>query len=1305
MVKHLRANCYRSNEGRITGLLFLLVLLLGAGPAARAQATLAAATVEVSAAAQAAPPRIQLSWKPDAQATSYDVYRWSKGASLTTALLLGQLTSGAAMLGQYVDSTAVVGRVYEYRVRKSSGASNSAEGYVLAGIEVAASERRGTVVLVVDSTHAAYLASDLTQLQADLVGDGWKVLRHDVAPTRTPAQVKSLILADYQADPSQVRTVFLLGHVAVPYAGEINPDGHADHRGAWPADGYYGDMTGAWTDTQVNNPNASRAENRNVPGDGKFDPSFLPRTLQLEVGRVDLSRLPSFGLPERDLLRRYLLKDHQFRHRQFAVAERGLIDDQFGLATGEPLANNGWRNFAPLFGIGAGSVDQLPYFSTLRSASYLWSYACGPGYYTSEGGVGSTSDFASGPVKCVFNMHFGSYFGDWDNADNYLRAALAADGYTLTNCWAGRPDWYFHFMGLGETVGYCARRSQPDNDFNRAFGGGQVHTALLGDPTLRLHVLAPATALAATVAGSAAALAWTASPDPVVGYYVYRAAAAAGPFYRISAQPLAGTTFTDSAPQPGTSYYMVRAVQLKNSASGSYYNLSQGVLGSFTAPTPPVSGGAWLGTSSADWHTPANWSSGVVPTGTGTVPAGTPFAPTVTGSEEVGTLILGPRARLTIGPGARLMVRYSSVIQPAAAGAPATTLQLAPGTATVPGGQLKLLDYTSASVAGLVLTAGTALTVGARAELRLLGSLDAGSAAVVFDPTGRLAFDHDSTVFGLSYQHVLAGSTAVVVGLLRVSDTRETLALGCPVEVQRQVENLGTIITNNRLTLRSTLGQQAMLTPVTAGAGLPRTLGRYIGSVGVQVYVDGSRNAGLGYRHLTVPVTGPAVRNLAAGSFTPVVNPQYNSLSNTAVTPFPTVFTYNQGRVGLSGDPNVHDFDAGWVSPSAQTSLLRTAQGLTVNAPGNLTLSFSGAPILVPFSAPRMDRDDAPDGGWYFLGNPYAAPLDWNSVTADSSRFVSLNAALYVFKSSGQYTGSYASYLPGAHGAPGIGVNGGSSVLPVGQAFFVRTDSAYHTGFLRFTLDDLLTTPDALNVQRGADTRPRLLLALRNPAGTLAHQTAIYFQAGATINADASFDAAYLAGAAQALTLASQSNGKDFSINGLPALTGADVWVPLTLRAAAAGTYELAAETLASLPVGYHAYLHDAGAGGYTDLALSPVVPVTLAAAAPLANRYAVLFTTRARVLATAVGSSAVLVSLSPNPARNTTSLLLPSSLRDQGPITVAVLNGVGQLVATHTFAPNAKALELPLTGLAPGIYTVRVNTTMGPVSRRLAVE
>ena len=1281
-------------------MLACLALLICPAAPAPAQ-TLANLTVRVQAEALTNPACIRLRWLPDAAAGSYDVYRSNRGQSLGSAIQLRDPAGRADTVSTFVDSTAVVGRGYEYRVRKVVG-SGSGEGSVLAGIEVAATDRRGAVVLLVDNTHAAYLAADLTVLTQDLVGDGWRVIRHDVAPTLLPPQVKALIQADYAADAGQVRAVFIIGHVAVPYSGNFAPDGHPDHQGAWPADVYYGSMAGTWTDNTVNSTSATRSENRNVPGDGKFDQTVAPGTVQLEVGRVDLSRLPAFAASERDLLRHYLLKNHRYRHKLVTVAERGLVDDHFGVFGGEAFANNGWRNFSPFFGLGAAAVVARPYFSTLRTTDYAWAFACGAGSYASVSGVGNTADFANGPVRSVFNMNFGSYFGDWDNPNNYLRAALAADGLTLTNCWAGRPHWYVQFMGLGETIGYCTRRTQAE------ISGSNVHVALLGDPTLRLHVLAPPTGLSVAASGNQAALAWTASPAAGAGYHIYRASTPAGPFVRLTAQPLTALAYADAAPLPGTSCYLVRAVQLKNGFSGSYYNLSQGAAADFVAPAPVPSGGTWLGTASADWATPANWSSGAVPTRTSTarIAPGTPFAPVVGGgSFAVCSLTLDPQARLTIAAGGQLAVATQPLVQPALAGAAPTALVLAPATPTALGGKLNILDYLGGPQAGLALGAGTALTVGDGAALRLLGSLQAPAATLAFAPGSRLTFAADTTVFAPPLRHYLNGPAGLALGILEINKPSETLELSSAVALATQLENYGTLITNNRLTLRSVLGRQAIVMPVVPGPGLPRTFGRFVGNFTMQVFVDGSNFTGAAYRHISPPFSSVTVqvRSLTTAGFTPIVNPAYNTVGNTAV-PFPTVFTYNHNRLAqVQANGGRAVFDDGWVSPNRLTNPLSSC---TVHMPGNQTLSFLGQPNTSNIFH-YLFRDTTAADGWHLLGNPYPAPLDWDLLAGNGTRFMDVAPTLYVFKSSGTYAGTYASYLPGAGGAPGIGLNGGSHILPVGQAFFARPAIPDITGLLRFSLDDLLTTPTAPAVQRPAtDPRPRLVLALHGTAaGTAAHQTAVYFQAGATAGADTRFDAPLLAAAGQPLTLASEVAGQPVAINGLPPLAGAEVRVPLQLRAATAGRYELAVETLANLPAPYRAYLHDAATGTYTDLALHPVNALALPAATRVTGRYCLVFSPQARVLAPVPATVAALVALYPNPAHGRVALYLPPALRSRRSTPVTVVNTLGQVVMKASYPPESSELVLALPGLAAGIYTVHARTAAGTVSRRLVVE
>ena len=108
----------------------------------------------------------------------------------------------------------------------------------------------------------------------------------------------------------------------------------------------------------------------------------------------------------------------------------------------------------------------------------------------------------------------------------------------------------------------------------------QVHIALMGDPTLRMHVVAPPSEVtcASRDAGAGVSVAWKASNEPVEGYYLYRAANPAGPFERISPSLVKETAFNDLRVAQHGITYMVRAVKLETSGGGTYFNPSQGAF-------------------------------------------------------------------------------------------------------------------------------------------------------------------------------------------------------------------------------------------------------------------------------------------------------------------------------------------------------------------------------------------------------------------------------------------------------------------------------------------------------------------------------------------------------------------------------------------------------------------------------------------------------------------------------------------------------------------------------------------------------
>jgi hypothetical protein len=545
--------------------------------------------------------------------------------------------------------------------------------------------------------------------------------------------------------------------------------------------------------------------------------------------------------------------------------------------------------------------------------------------------------------------------------------------------------------------------------------------------------------------------------------------------------------------------------------------------------------------------------------------------------------------------------------------------------------------------------------------------------------------------FSPAASYVYNGTAAQVTGsglpsqVLNLTSTNaNSLTLTQPVAVTQvlTVGGSGNVVLNNQaLTLLSSATSTALV--VNSGTGTVQ------GAATVQRYLDGSRNAGPGYRQLSAPVSNTTVADLATANFTPVVNPAYNtSATPNTVTPYPTVYGYDESRL-VTTTNNTPLFDKGWYSPVALTDPLVVAKGYTVNMPANQVVDFVGTLNNGTYSQTLTRQSQAADGGWQLVGNPYPAPLSSSQISAADRP--NLDAAIYISQSTGQYTNTYRSYVNG--------IGGVGSIVPLGQAFFMRVSAGQSSGTLTLRNSQRSTSYAAqVTVQRTTgETRPVLNLTLAAANGS-ADALYVYAEAGATAGFDQQQDAAKLPNPTGLNLAALTSAGEQLSIQGLPALAGR---VALHVQVPAAGTYSLAAAELLNIAAGTQPVLEDTKTGQRTPLvAVGSTYTFTVAAGENLAGRFW-LNLTAASPLATASALQTELA-LYPNPTPDGQATLLVPAGTAAGQ--VQVLDALGRLVRQQPLAAGG-ATTLKLAGLPAGVYVVRVQAGSEQATRRLTIK
>lgn len=181
-------------------------MLVAVPSAAKGEQDISKHLVKFTAAAQASPPLITLHLETNAE-SDHEIYRKDLAAT-SWGDAIARLPAGST---SYVDHNITIGRAYEYKI--TCGPTSS---YVCSGINLPLVDYRGKVLLWVDATVAPYVHKELLRLQDDLTGDGWTVLRRDIDRDMPVADVKKLIVDEYNRDPSNVKACSYSGILPCP---------------------------------------------------------------------------------------------------------------------------------------------------------------------------------------------------------------------------------------------------------------------------------------------------------------------------------------------------------------------------------------------------------------------------------------------------------------------------------------------------------------------------------------------------------------------------------------------------------------------------------------------------------------------------------------------------------------------------------------------------------------------------------------------------------------------------------------------------------------------------------------------------------------------------------------------------------------------------------------------------------------------------------------------------------------------------------------------------------------------------------
>ena len=253
--------------------------------------------------------------------------------------------------------------------------------------------------------------------------------------------------------------------------------------------------------------------------------------------------------------------------------------------------------------------------------------------------------------------------------------------------------------------------------------------------------------------------------------------------------------------------------------------------------------------------------------------------------------------------------------------------------------------------------------------------------------------------------------------------------------------------------------------------------------------------AHIGYRHFSLPIENGTISDLQYSSSShPGGLYTFGFSGSNAPSAGGYISVYNFDESVAVSNSN---FDMGWIVPTSTTDELSYKKALTFYSGGpnypTYNIEVSGIPNQGPADIINLSYSSSNSsigGGWHLIGNPFACPVNWGTVTKSG-----IDGVGYVFSETG------GGYIP-------TNLLTNQDLIAPFQGLLIHVNNA--TNAITFNESDKSTTQTSF--LRSTQNRNRLRLSLTNKSNGISVPIALDINENATASFDREYDAFRLNG-------------------------------------------------------------------------------------------------------------------------------------------------------------------------------------------------